>query len=175
MSGDNLKSKISALFWSFFPEETHIAYFHRKTFVTMRHWHLRKYYSNDPDGFVRILDREYEKPRRLSEMPSFTAFITGKEENDDFRKTHESVNAQACRAASVVSLCGMSIADIDKRIRECGSEYIAIIRSGNVLEKRAFYECGKVLANDDKPGLIYSDEDTLMNDGKRNVPIFKPD
>ncbi|MBO7531089.1 MAG: hypothetical protein J6T50_04715, partial [Lachnospiraceae bacterium] len=91
MSGDNLKSKISALFWSFFPEETHIAYFHRKTFATMRHWHLRKYYSNDPDGFVRILDREYEKPRRLPDMPSFTAFIVGDRGADLFARTFESV------------------------------------------------------------------------------------
>ncbi|MCR5440997.1 MAG: glycosyltransferase [Lachnospiraceae bacterium] len=175
MSGDNLKSKISALFWSFFPEETHIAYFHRKTFATMRHWHLRKYYSNDPDGFVRILDREYEKPRRLPDMPSFTAFIIGDEENDDFRKTYESVNAQACRAASVISLCGRSIAEADKKIRESGSEYIAILRSGNLLEKRAFYEGGKLLINGEKPGLIYSDEDTRKGDGTRIAPVFKPD
>lgn len=175
MSGDNLKSKISALFWSFFSEETHIAYFHRKTFATMRHWHLRRFYSNDPDSFVRILDREYEKPHRLSGMPSFSAFIIGDKDADAFGRTFDSVKNQVCKADAICGLCGLSAADADEQIRSTGSEYIALIRNGNVLEKRAFYECGKILLSGEKPGLIYSDEDTVMQCGTRFAPDFKPD
>ena len=162
MSGDNLKSKISALFWSFFPEETHIAYFHRKTLATMRHWHLRKYYSCDPDGFVRILEREYEKPCRLPDMPSFSAFIVGEKDADAFGQTFDSVSRQACKADSIGALCGVDAFEADKIIRNTPGDYIAIIRNGCLLERRAFYECGRLLLNGEKPGLIYSDEDTIM-------------
>ena len=46
---------------------------------------------------------------------------------------------------------------------------------GCILEKRAFYECIKILQKGDAPGLIYSDEDSIDALGKRTDPFFKPD
>ena len=175
MSAETLKSKISAGFWSFFSEETHTAFIHRRTLSTMNKWYLRKYYSDTPDSFVRILDREYEKPVKLSSMPSFTAFIIGDADEGMLKQTYLSVSSQVCRAESVINLCGMNTDAADRMIRSAKGDYIAIIRSGNILEKRAFYECGKVLEKKETPGLIYSDEDTLMKSGKRCTPFFKPD
>ena len=175
MSGDNLKSKISALFWSFFPEETHIAYTDRRTLATIRQWKLRKYYSNDPDGFMKILDREYEKPKRLKGMPSVCAFIYGEPEKKGYQFTYDSVKAQVCPAKAVIDIAGVDTGEADRLIRDSGCDYVALIGTGIILEKRAFYECGKILLNGEAAGLIYSDEDTIMPDGKRCSPDFKPD
>ncbi len=124
---------------------------------------------------MRILDREYEDPVRLENMPSVVSFIAGEENSPLFAATYDSVRNQVCPAGKIIGISASDAESADKKIRETDSGYIAIVMSGCILEKRAFYECGRILEKGENPGIIYSDEDTLQQDGKRICPFFKPD
>lgn len=54
-------------------------------------------------------------------------------------------------------------------------DYITLLDNDDVIEKNALYEMVKVLNNDKKIDMIYSDEDKLDLNGKRCEPNFKPD
>jgi O-antigen biosynthesis protein len=59
-------------------------------------------------------------------------------------------------------------------IKQATGEYVALLDHDDVLAAQALYEM--VLAAQDRPGLVYSDEDKISADGnERFHPHFKPD
>ena len=54
-------------------------------------------------------------------------------------------------------------------------EFVALLDNDDLLAKNALYEVVKVLNENKKLDLIYSDEDKIGLDGKRCYPHFKPD
>ncbi|MGC3772223.1 glycosyltransferase, partial [Enterococcus faecalis] len=54
-------------------------------------------------------------------------------------------------------------------------EFVALLDNDDELAINAFYEVVKVLNENPKLDLIYSDEDKIDMDGNRSDPAFKPD
>ena len=173
MSTLNLKKKITDHIWARLPEEAQYNYVHTGTVGAYKLWKLCKYYTNTPDLYLKLLDSEYEKPLYLRQKPSVSVMVTGGEAG--LKKTLMSLEDQACAKIESVNVCGENIKETDSLVRKSESEYIAFVKSGAVLQRRAFYECGKVLLSEDKPALIYSDEDFIDDEGVRSKPSFKSD
>ena len=144
---------------------------HEITYKTIKQWHLRKYYCNTPDVFIRMLEREYEKPRSLS-MPGISLFISG--DKGLYEASAQSASGIPCTPSEIVDICGLSASEADEKIKNTKSEYLAFLRSGCLLNSRAFYECVKVIKKE-SPGLIYSDNAKKEDDGSLVNPEFKPD
>ena len=175
MGINKLKEKFYNYAWTFFSEDPHPDYEEQKALKTRRNWKTRDRYVDTPAKYFRLIEKDYEKPHRFKDMPTVCAYITGDGTGQLYDRSYNSVKEQVCPPARIVNVCGQKNADIAESIKKCDSKYIAVIRSGCVLEKRAFYECIKLIRSVDAPGLIYSDEDSFDANGVRMAPIFKPD
>lgn len=60
-------------------------------------------------------------------------------------------------------------------IKIATGEFVALMDNDDALDPNALYEVAKVLNQDKKIDMIYSDEDKIDTDGKRCDPHFKPD
>ena len=154
-----------------YPGEDDPIHHHEITYKTIKHWHLRKYYCNTPDVFIRMLEREYEKPHFLS-MPSVTLVIAG--DRSLYETSLKSISGIPCAPSEVIDICGLPASDAEEKIKNTKSGYLAFLRSGCILTSRAFYECAKVIKKD-SPDLIYSDNASVSDDGSFLSPEFKPD
>lgn len=54
-------------------------------------------------------------------------------------------------------------------------DFIAMLEVGDCLRPQALLRLAQVAVEDSRPALIYSDEDTCDNEGRRSEPHFKPD
>jgi GT2 family glycosyltransferase len=54
-------------------------------------------------------------------------------------------------------------------------EFVAFLRSGDILPENALYEAVFALGQNNRPDIVYSDCDHLNRDGRRTNPWFKPD
>ncbi len=172
MSKSRIRRKIEERICAKGPEEAAFNYANTGDYGYVRNWSLNKYYTNTPDSFVRLLESEYEPPVILKKMPSVSVMVIGPEKG--LRATLESLDKLEGIAGFEKNVCGIDIKETDSLIRNSGSEYIAFVNTGIVLQTRALYECGKVMIKS-APGLIYSDEDLLGSDGVRDGLTFKPD
>lgn len=173
MSKFNPKKKVTDYIWSRLPKEAQYNYVHTGHVGAYDLWHLCKYYTNTPDLYVKLLDSEYEKPFYFGKKPSVSVIVTGGEAG--LKNTLMSLENLACARIESINSCGDNISEADSIIRKSESEYIAFVQSGIVLAKRALYECGKIIRSGKKPGLIYSDEDFMDEEGIRDKLWFKPD
>ncbi len=172
MSKLTLKKKVSDYIWSHLPEEAQVNYIHTKWIGAVHLWHLRKYFVTTQDQYVKLLDSEYENPFYFGKKPAVTFIVRGREAG--LKNTLMSIENQACVRTVSVNACD-NIKEADSVIRKSECEYIAFVQSGTVLQRRALYECGKILRLGSEPGLIYSDEDYMDESGVRSQVWFKPD
>ncbi len=84
------------------------------------------------------------------------------EKNKKIRIKHRKENGHISRASN-------DALDMAK------GEFVALLDNDDLLAKNALYEIVKVLNENKKLDLIYSDEDKIDLDGKRCYPHFKPD
>ena len=84
------------------------------------------------------------------------------EKNKKIRIKHRKENGHISRASN-------DALDMAK------GEFVALLDNDDLLAKNALYEVVKVLNENKKLDLIYSDEDKIGLDGKRCYPHFKPD
>jgi GT2 family glycosyltransferase len=59
--------------------------------------------------------------------------------------------------------------------RVASGDFLAFIEAGDALSPDALFELVKRLQHDPAPDLVYSDEDAITADGRREDPLFKPD
>lgn len=169
----DFKKKVTDYIWSRLPEEAQYNYVHTGVVGAANLWKLMKYYTNTPDLYVKLLDSEYERPSLSGKRLSVSVMVTGGEAG--LKKTLMSIEDQACARIKSVNVCGNNIGETDSLVRKSESEYIVFVQSGIVLQKRALYECAKILKSDKNTGLIYSDEDYIDEEGVRDKLWFKPD
>ena len=59
--------------------------------------------------------------------------------------------------------------------RVASGDFLAFIESGDELAPEALFELVNLLQQEPAPDLVYSDEDAIAADGRREDPLFKPD
>ncbi len=97
---------------------------------------------------------------------------------EDIARTERSLRRQTYPRWSpihVESLC--SAKSLQQASDESGCAYAGVMRAGDTLSPDALYEFARIVHDhpDDRPALIYCDEDHLADDGRtRSQPIFKP-
>ncbi len=97
---------------------------------------------------------------------------------EDIARTERSLRRQTYALWSpihVESLC--SVESPHQASGDSGCAYAGVMRAGDTLSPDALYEFARIVRDhpDDRPGLIYCDEDHLGEDGRtRSQPIFKP-
>ena len=69
---------------------------------------------------------------------------------------------------------GISVAS-NVALRMATGEYVSLLDNDDELSVDALYECVKLLNKHPEADLIYSDEDKIDVNGKREEPFFKPD
>lgn len=63
----------------------------------------------------------------------------------------------------------------NENFEKCNGDFIALIDTGDILDKNTFSEAVKLINNNSSIDFIYSDEDEINSLGKNCNPDFKPD
>ncbi|MBQ8923851.1 MAG: glycosyltransferase family 2 protein [Lachnospiraceae bacterium] len=132
--------------------------------------------TSDYDRWIRIHspnddELEHQKKAVFEYSPKFSIlipeYVTGEHSADAVIK---SVEEQTYDNLEI-----LKDGDLKKLYDEADGEYIIIADGTGLLAPDALYECVKRL-NEEKADVIYTDEDTIDETGKRYIePKFKPD
>jgi GT2 family glycosyltransferase len=90
--------------------------------------------------------------------------------SDSIRKTSESLSAQVYPHWEL-----LESSDVNDAIARATGTFLAIIAPGAVLEQDALLEAALIVNESADADFIYTDEDTLGDDGIYKEPVFKPD
>ena len=175
MGINKLKEKFYNFAWTFFSEDPDPDYEEQKALKTRRNWKTRDMYVDTPAKYFRLIEKDYDKPRRIRNMPSVGVFIVADKDDSFFGDTFSSVRSQVCPPEWITGLQAGDVSGSKEAVGKSSSEYIAIVRSGCVLPSRALYDCMKLICREPETALIYSDEDVMDDAGVRKAPLFKPD
>lgn len=169
------KEKTYNRLWKLLSEDPEPEYEEQKSIRNFKNWKTRDRYVDTPAKYFRLIEKDYEKPRRIRNMPAIGVFIVGDKDDRSFSDSFSSVRSQVCPPEWIAGLQAGDISGSKEAVSNSRSEYIAIVRSGCVLSSRALYDCVKLLSRDPETALIYSDEDVMDGAGVRKDPLFKPD
>ena len=97
---------------------------------------------------------------------------------EDIARTERSLRRQTYPLWSPIHVESLSSTELLQQASDdSGCAYAGVMRAGDTLSPDALYEFARIVHDhpDDRPALIYCDEDHLAADGRtRSQPIFKP-
>jgi len=125
------------------------------------------------------LARQHRWAQNTDGLPRILLLITtAGRSQQDVARTERSLRRQTYSFWSpihVESLC--SVESLQQASDDSGYAYVGVMRAGDTLSPDTLYEFARIVHDhpEDRPALIYCDEDHLAADGRtRSQPIFKP-
>ncbi|HKM52579.1 MAG TPA: glycosyltransferase [Isosphaeraceae bacterium] len=125
------------------------------------------------------LARQRRWARNTEGLPRILLLITTAGcSQEDIARTERSLRRQTYALWSPIRVESLgSVESLQQASDDSGCAYAGVMRAGDTLLPDALYEFARIVHDhpDDRPALIYCDEDHLAADGRtRSQPIFKP-
>ena len=134
------------------------------------------FYKNYSEWLREYIEKEKEylsKIKKTSGKISFLIFVLQRIGNPELmKKTLDSINSQIYKNYNIIVLKNRNFG---KFLSKYSADYILFVEEGDILNKACLFCFSEHIARNNKPDIVYSDNDYINPRGERVEPQLKPD